>query len=173
VRQLQIYLNTHGFPIATAGNGSLGNETTYFGVATQRALIAFQKSKGITPANGYFGPKTRAVLLSGSASASGATTVAATTTTVSGSSISSAPFTNDFSYGMSDPEISILQRFLAEDPGLYPQGVVTGYYGLATQQAVQSFQLTYGLQLPAADYGSFDAVTRGKMNALYVAGKTP
>ncbi len=34
--------------------------TGYFGPITQNALIEFQKSTGITPAVGYFGPKTRA-----------------------------------------------------------------------------------------------------------------
>jgi hypothetical protein len=60
VQQLQIYLNAHGFPVAASGPGSPGNETTYFGAATQRALAAFQASVGITPAVGYFGSITRA-----------------------------------------------------------------------------------------------------------------
>ncbi|MES2994650.1 MAG: peptidoglycan-binding protein [Patescibacteria group bacterium] len=62
VRALQKYLNTHGFPVAGTGAGSSGNETTYFGNATRAALILFQKAKGITPAVGYFGPKTRSVI---------------------------------------------------------------------------------------------------------------
>jgi len=60
VRQLQIYLNSKGFTVAPSGPGSLGNETTYFGSATRAALIKFQKASGISPASGYFGPKTRA-----------------------------------------------------------------------------------------------------------------
>jgi peptidoglycan hydrolase-like protein with peptidoglycan-binding domain len=60
VRQLQVYLNAHGFTVAASGPGSPGNETTRFGWATQAALAAFQKSVGITPASGYFGPTTRA-----------------------------------------------------------------------------------------------------------------
>jgi len=38
-----------------AKNGSSG----YFGVLTQKALAEYQVSVGITPASGYFGPKTR------------------------------------------------------------------------------------------------------------------
>lgn len=64
VRQLQVYLNAHGFPVAASGAGSSGNETTYFGPATQAALVAFQKSSGISPTQGYFGPKTRAYVSS-------------------------------------------------------------------------------------------------------------
>jgi hypothetical protein len=63
VRTLQKILNTHGYPIAPSGTGSLGNETTYFGAATQAAVIQFQTAKGIGPSIGFVGPRTRAALL--------------------------------------------------------------------------------------------------------------
>lgn len=59
IKKLQIFLNTHGFPIAASGAGSRGYETTYFGALTRRALAAFQKAQGIEPPAGYFGPLTR------------------------------------------------------------------------------------------------------------------
>lgn len=59
---LQQYLNAHGYTIATTGAGSSGSETTKFGALTKAALIKLQKANGITPAAGYFGPKTRAYL---------------------------------------------------------------------------------------------------------------
>jgi hypothetical protein len=62
VQALQHYLNTHGFPVVTTPTyaGSLGYETKYFGVATEKALSLFQMSVGIKPDSGYFGPITRA-----------------------------------------------------------------------------------------------------------------
>jgi hypothetical protein len=62
VEALQHYLNTHGFPVNATPTyaGSLGYETQYFGKATQTALAEFQKSVGISPAVGFFGPITRA-----------------------------------------------------------------------------------------------------------------
>ncbi|MBI5457031.1 peptidoglycan-binding protein [Candidatus Kaiserbacteria bacterium] len=60
VKALQVWLNANGYQVAASGAGSPGNETTMFGGATRAALIKFQKAKGITPAAGYFGPKTRA-----------------------------------------------------------------------------------------------------------------
>ncbi len=60
VHELQKYLNTHGYPVALSGLGSLGQETLKFGLGTQAALIKFQKANGILPAVGYFGPLTRA-----------------------------------------------------------------------------------------------------------------
>ena len=62
VKALQIYLNTNGYQVAASGPGSSGNETTMFGNATKAALIKFQKANGISPAAGYFGPRTRAPL---------------------------------------------------------------------------------------------------------------
>ena len=59
VKRLQIFLNKNGYIISTNGSGSQGNETTYFGPATQRALIKFQKTNSISPALGFFGPVTR------------------------------------------------------------------------------------------------------------------
>ncbi|MDB5258848.1 MAG: hypothetical protein JWO73_56 [Candidatus Taylorbacteria bacterium] len=58
-RSLQIYLNSHGFPVSDTGPGSQGKETLFFGPRTQKALASFQKMNGIIPAIGYFGPKTR------------------------------------------------------------------------------------------------------------------
>lgn len=60
VKVLQVFLNTHGYPVATSGVGSRGSETTYFGALTQKALARYQAANGITPAAGYYGPKTRA-----------------------------------------------------------------------------------------------------------------
>lgn len=60
VKTLQQFLNHQGSAVATTGPGSPGRETTYFGRATRDAVIRFQKTHGISPAAGYFGPKSRA-----------------------------------------------------------------------------------------------------------------
>ncbi|MEJ0053595.1 MAG: peptidoglycan-binding domain-containing protein [bacterium] len=60
VKALQMWLNAHGFMVAATGPGSAGMETDLFGALTQAALAKYQASVGITPAAGYFGPKTRA-----------------------------------------------------------------------------------------------------------------
>jgi len=62
VKALQVFLNTHGFMVSSSGPGSSGNETMTFGQLTRAAVAAFQKAKGITPAVGFFGPKTRAAI---------------------------------------------------------------------------------------------------------------
>ena len=42
-------------------------------------------------------------------------------------------------------EVTMLQRFLAQDPQLYPEQVVNGFYGPATERAVQRFQARHGI----------------------------
>jgi peptidoglycan hydrolase-like protein with peptidoglycan-binding domain len=64
VLALQKYLNTHGYQVSLSGVGSPGLESTYFGPATAAALSKFQSAKGISPAVGYFGAKTRAAVIS-------------------------------------------------------------------------------------------------------------
>ena len=64
VRDLQRYLNSHGFVVSVSGPGSPGNETAMFGGATRAALARLQAANGISPAIGYFGPVTRNFIMS-------------------------------------------------------------------------------------------------------------
>ena len=62
VKELQKFLNSNGFNVATTGVGSVGKETLKFGPATRSALIRYQKANNILPSIGYFGVKTRSVV---------------------------------------------------------------------------------------------------------------
>ncbi len=59
VKQLQMFLNTHGFILTNTGPGSPGNETEKFGAFTRQALSRFQVANNISPTAGYFGIITR------------------------------------------------------------------------------------------------------------------
>lgn len=64
VRDLQRFLNSHGFTIATTGPGSPGKETVMYGNLTVKAVQKFQEKYNIAkpgvPGYGRVGPKTRA-----------------------------------------------------------------------------------------------------------------
>lgn len=47
--------------------------------------------------------------------------------------------------GMRGADVGSLQTFLAEDPSLYPQGLVTSYFGFLTKAAVANFQSRNGI----------------------------
>jgi peptidoglycan hydrolase-like protein with peptidoglycan-binding domain len=66
IKTLQIFLNTHGFPVDGTGSGSSGHETSFFGAATLKAVEAFQVHYNIADPDdagyGLVGPNTRRVL---------------------------------------------------------------------------------------------------------------
>jgi hypothetical protein len=63
VKELQKLLNQKGFTVSQTGAGSVGNETTFFGVKTRDALVRFQRANTPLSVDGLFGPKSRDVLI--------------------------------------------------------------------------------------------------------------
>ena len=53
---------------------------------------------------------------------------------------SAATLTRQLEVGSRGQDVSDLQAFLAKDSTIYPQGLVTGYFGSMTQTAVSNFQ---------------------------------
>lgn len=80
-------------------------------------------------------------------------------------------YTQDLSFGMKNLLIEVLQKDLARDPSLYPEGLVTGYFGPLTLKAVQRFQTKYGIVSSGTSvttgYGRVGPRTRAKLNELY------
>ncbi len=70
--------------------------------------------------------------------------------------------------GMSGSDVSTLQTFLAGDVTLYPQGLVTGYFGFLTKAAVSNFQSRNGL--PAV--GRVGPMTLPVLNLQIAGGHT-
>lgn len=64
-------------------------------------------------------------------------------------------------------EVSQLQQFLATDSAIYPEGLVTGYYGNLTKRAVQRWQIKYGVVSSVVGevggYGTVGPKTRTKI----------
>lgn len=51
----------------------------------------------------------------------------------------------DLAVGMTGEDVEELQEILASDPDIYPEGLVTGYFGSLTQRAVERFQDRFGI----------------------------
>lgn len=72
-------------------------------------------------------------------------------------------------FGDQNEEVRLLQTFLAEDPMVYPEGQVSGYFGPLTQRAVERFQEKYGIVTTPATSGLVGPQTRAKLNELFAA----
>ena len=55
--------------------------------------------------------------------------------------------------GVTHNDVIKVQKLLATDPTVYPEGIVTGYYGEMTRKAVVNFQLRHGVT-PTGEIGT-------------------
>lgn len=71
--------------------------------------------------------------------------------------------------GSSGEEVKLLQKILASDPTLYPEGLVTGFFGSLTEQAVKRLQAKFKLE----QVGAVGPQTLARINEiLALAGVT-
>jgi peptidoglycan hydrolase-like protein with peptidoglycan-binding domain len=80
----------------------------------------------------------------------------------------SGTFTSQMGIGSRGAQVTLLQQFLAQDPTLYPEGLVTGYYGSLTAKAVRNFQARYGISM----VGRVGPITLARLNAVNTGGST-
>jgi peptidoglycan hydrolase-like protein with peptidoglycan-binding domain len=64
---------------------------------------------------------------------------------------------------MLNSQVNDLQRALASDPSIYPEGQITGKFGALTKKAVERFQTKYGLKVT----GIVDSATRAVLNNVF------
>ncbi len=82
-----------------------------------------------------------------------------------------SPLTRQLKKGSRDSdtggEVSRLQRFLARDAAIYPESLISGYFGSLTDQAVKRWQTKYNVvsfgDAALTGYGSVGPKTRSKM----------
>jgi len=79
------------------------------------------------------------------------------------------PISKTLGVGSSGSDVTRLQTFLTASPSVYPQDIVSGYYGSLTKNAVAQFQIGY--DLPAV--GRVGPLTLAKINGLIANGDTP
>lgn len=59
--------------------------------------------------------------------------------------VAQAEITRTLSLGSSGSDVSELQEDLAQDPSIYPEAQVTGYFGVLTREAVRRFQIKHSI----------------------------
>ena len=77
-----------------------------------------------------------------------------------------AAITSQLDLGSTGSNVSQLQQFLATNPSIYPEGLVTGFYGNLTKAAVTQFQVNYDLP----QVGRVGPVTEAKINNIMLSG---
>ena len=68
--------------------------------------------------------------------------------------------------GMTGDDVELLQEILATDPEIYPEGLITGYFGPLTKRAVKNFQKKAGIE----QVGLVGPKTTAKINELLEFG---
>jgi len=67
--------------------------------------------------------------------------------------------------GSQGEQVKVLQALLASDPDMYPEGLITGYYGSATKRAVGRFQTKHKIE----SVGNVGPKTLKKLNEVFAA----
>ncbi len=74
--------------------------------------------------------------------------------------------TRQLELGMSGSDVSSLQAYLATDATIYPQGLITGYFGQLTKGAVSNFQSRNGIPV----VGRVGPITLAALNSRMGGG---
>ena len=86
-----------------------------------------------------------------------------------------AMLTSTLDFGATGADVTSLQNYLATNGSIYPEGLITGYFGSLTQAAVQRFQNAQGIVTsgtPATTgYGRVGPTTLARINSLMVGGQ--
>jgi len=174
VTTLQNFLVTNGFTTAD-------NVTGYYGLATESAIKAFQRqyaivSSGDPMSTGYgvAGAMTRAKIQELTKCTSGATRIPTTPVV-----LIPTPYTllvRGLALGTRGDDVTMLQNLLLAQ-GFLTADNVTGYYGYATQVAVQGFQRKFNIVSSGTPdttgYGAVGPATRVKLNGFLNSTASP
>lgn len=95
------------------------------------------------------------------------TNLTISTTSFPAISYSGFKFTKGLAYGSTGEDVRKLQEILAKDTEVYPEGLITGFFGLKTEKAVMKFQIKYGIAKNGVPgFGTIGPNTRIKLNQM-------
>ncbi len=77
----------------------------------------------------------------------------------------------DLERGMKGSDVVLLQTWLAKDKAIYPEGLITGYFGSLTEEAVKRYQEANGIvkrgDPRTTGYGRVGPITRASLNSAF------
>lgn len=77
-------------------------------------------------------------------------------------------------FGESNVDVTSLQTFFKDNPSIYPEGLVTGYFGSLSRDAVERFQVQNNIinsgNAASTGYGRVGPTTRDRINSLINQG---
>ncbi|VAW32939.1 hypothetical protein MNBD_CPR01-457, partial [hydrothermal vent metagenome] len=159
-----------------------GITSGYYGSLTAKAIQRFQKKYNIvtsgtpeTTGYGVVGPKTREKLneIYSSFTEQPTNTNVNTTSTAK---VKRLFLTDNLYFGLKNTEVKKLQEILSKDTKIYPEGIISGYFGHLTSRAVQRFQCAYNIVCEGnpwtTGYGVFGPKTRKVFNSVYESNKS-
>src|SRR4051812_21434009 len=79
-------------------------------------------------------------------------------------SAKSSPIQRYLSKGMNGEDVAALQSALSEDKDVYPEGLVSGFFGPMTEKAVKKFQKKYHISV----VGAVGPITMARLNLILV-----
>ena len=81
----------------------------------------------------------------------------------------------DLEIGAKGEDVKLLQTWLAADKEIYSEGLITGYFGSLTEQAVKRYQVANGIVKAGTPfttgYGRVGSITKASLNSTFT-GKT-
>lgn len=104
----------------------------------------------------------------------GGTILATLVVALFGIQTAQAVITSQLELGDRNAEVTELQTYLAKNASMYPEGLITGYFGQLTKAAVERFQTSQGIVsqgTPATTgYGRVGPQTMARINSLLGSG---
>ncbi len=85
---------------------------------------------------------------------------------LSTSALAYTEITSQLDFGARGYNVTNLQTFFADNAAIYPEGLITGYFGGLTRAGVVRFQAAYGLD----QVGRVGPMTLAKINGLIASG---
>lgn len=80
----------------------------------------------------------------------------------------------DLSLGMKGDDVKLLQSWLTQDKSIYPEGLITGYFGSLTQKAIERYQIANGIVKSgnpfSTGFGRVGPITRASLNSRFTNG---